>query len=56
MINILDERVNGIDQRVMSLEKLTKDIHSAVQKYKTKTYEKVMTEKFENLIIENDKF
>lgn len=40
----------------MSLEKITKDIHSAVQKYKVKTYEKIMTEKFEALLTENKGF
>lgn len=30
MINILDERVNGMDSRMTSLEKLTKDLHLAV--------------------------
>ena len=30
MINILDERVNGMDSRMTSLEKLMKDLHLAV--------------------------
>jgi len=31
------------------VEKLTREVHSAVQKYKAKTYEKVLTEKVEGL-------
>ena len=30
MINILDERVNAQEGRIFSLEKLTKEVHSAV--------------------------
>jgi hypothetical protein len=34
MINIMDERVNAFDSRLVSVEKLTKDIHATVQKHK----------------------
>ena len=37
MINILDERVNAHEARILSEEALTKEIYSAVQKYKNKT-------------------
>ena len=52
MINILDERVNAFDTRLVSVEKLTIDIHATVQKYKAKggyAFEKLITEKFETL-------
>ncbi len=49
MINILDERVNGHETRLLDLEKITKEIHSAVLKYKNKTYENVLTDKMATL-------
>lgn len=57
MLNILDERVNGVDARLLSMEKLTKDVHSTVQKYKAKgSFEKILTDRFEALLAENLKF
>lgn len=56
MINIIDERVNGQDARLIGLEKLTQEIHTTVQKYKNKSFEKIMTDKFEMVIGENKIF
>lgn len=63
LINILDERVNGLDSRLLSVEKMTKDIHASVQKYKaTKpnvsnyAFEKATNEKFEGLNAEMVRF
>ena len=59
MINIMDERVNAFDTRLVSVEKLTKDIHATVQKYKAKggyAFEKLITEKFEQLNGDTQKF
>lgn len=30
MINILDERLNGQDLRIINIERLTKEVHTAV--------------------------
>ena len=59
MLNILDERVNALDTRVTSLEKVTKEVHATVQKYKAKgsnASEKLMNERVEALIAENTRF
>ena len=63
LINILDERVNGLDTRLLSVEKMTKDIHASVQKYKaTKptvsnyAFEKATNEKFDALNAEMVRF
>ena len=59
MINILDERLNGVDLRLQTVEKLTKDIHGTVQKYKAKggsASEKILTDRFEAMVTENNKF
>jgi len=63
LINILDERVNGLDIRQLSIEKLTKEVHSSVQKYKaTKPvvnnygFEKSTNEKFDALNAEMVRF
>lgn len=57
MLNILDERVNGVDTRLVSMEKLTKEVHSIVQKYKAKgNFEKILTDRFEALLADNLKF
>jgi ABC-type uncharacterized transport system ATPase subunit len=56
LINALDERMNGQDSRLLSLEKLTKEIHMAVQKYKTKPFEKVVNDKIDTLSNEMVKF
>ena len=56
MINILDERLNGQDLRIINIERLTKEVHTAVQKYKVKSYEKVMADRFESLTKENQAF
>ena len=56
MINIIDERVNGQDSRLIGLEKLTQEIHTTVQKHKNKSFEKIMTDKFELVTGENKIF
>ena len=64
LINILDERANGLETRLVSVEKMTKEIHSSVQKYKatrpavTNNYgfEKATSEKFEALNAEMVRF
>jgi hypothetical protein len=65
LINILDERANCLETRLVSVEKLTKDIHSSVQKYKavrpvaaTNNYgfEKSTSEKFDSLNAEMVRF
>ena len=59
MINILDERVNGVDTRLQAVEKLTKDLHTSVQKYKAKggsTSEKLISDKLEAVVQENTRF
>jgi len=65
LINILDERANGLETRLVSVEKLTKDIHSSVLKYKavrpvaaTNNYgfEKQTSEKFDQLNAEMVRF
>jgi SMC interacting uncharacterized protein involved in chromosome segregation len=65
LINILDERANGLETRLVSVEKLTKEIHSSVQKYKavrpaaaTNNYgfEKSTNEKFDALNAEMVRF
>ncbi len=48
MLNILDERVNGVDTRLSAIEKVTKEVHATVQKHKAKgSMEKVMGERIE---------
>lgn len=56
LINVLDERMNGQDDRLLNLEKLTKEIHTAVQKHKSKPFEKVLNEKVDSLMAESGKF
>ncbi len=63
LINILDERANGLETRLVSVEKLTKDIHSSVLKYKAVRpvannygFEKQTSEKFDQLNAEMVRF
>ncbi len=57
LVNILDERVNGVDTRLLDLEKLTKDLHGAVQKHQAKgSLDKVLNERIDTLSTDNVKF
>jgi hypothetical protein len=59
MINILDERLNGVDSRLISVEKLTREIHNTVQKYKAKggsASEKVLNDRMETMVAECKQF
>lgn len=46
---MVDERITIQEERVQGLEKMLKEIHLVIQRYKNKNIEKVVTDKIESL-------
>ncbi|CDW78204.1 UNKNOWN [Stylonychia lemnae] len=56
IIQMMEERITSSDERMQGLEKLTKEIHVAIQRYKNKNLEKNIQDRFDQIVQENKQF
>eukprot|EP00347_Sterkiella_histriomuscorum_P012864 403366930 len=55
-LQIIEERLNNSDERVGQCEKIMKEIHVVIQRYKNKNLEKQLSDRFEELAQENKRY